>query len=368
MAPTIDELLDAVAQAPGDLTLAALCADALLEAHEPQGELMSAHLASVNAGRLEGELEQRVKRVIGLGAIPEHDFKLTWSRGFVHALEVRGLHGFKVIETWWRRYIELITSPVELLTDPVSLRVARLLRCVRELSIAPFEINTNYAPLWSLFAELPLPPSVRTFNADQFASPLFDNHQITWAHLSSLEQAWPAFEQLENLRLRGSYVDLPGLRLPRLKSFEVMSSTLTPHNVAQVRAAHWPALERLSLAFGDDSYNETPVMPEDLAPLLRELPKTVRHLGLRNLPCTKELIPMLAASAVLQQLTEVDLSLGVLYDGAAMLEQHAKAFAHLKVLDVTDTGLAEHQALKRHIPGLVARGETKVYRYVSVSE
>ena len=49
----------------------------------------------------------------------------------------------------------------------------------------------------------------------------------------------------------------------------------------------------------------------------------------------------------------LDLSLGVLLDrGAALLEKHARAFAHLEVLDVTDTGLGRFDELKALIPGL----------------
>jgi hypothetical protein len=88
--------------------------------------------------------------------------------------------------------------------------------------------------------------------------------------------------------------------------------------------------------------------------LLEALAQTVTHLGLRNLSFTDELVPALARSPALQRLEVLDLSLGVLLDGAAPLRRHADAFRHLHRLDVTHTGLRDFEALQAVIPALAA--------------
>lgn len=124
------------------------------------------------------------------------------------------------------------------------------------------------------------------------------------------------------------------------------------------------------MCFGDDSYVERAVSLDEVRALLREVPPTVRHLGLRNLPFTDELVPHLARAPVLRQLETLDLSLGVLLDGAEALREHAASFRHLTRLDVTDTGLPDFDALKLELPALF-RGEQwrdKAGRYPSLTE
>ena len=369
MAPTIDELLAAVERAPDDERVFALATDALLEADEQQGKLMAGSLSVLEKGMLEAPLGELVKRFTGLGEIDYGNSRLTWRRGFVDAVSVLGYAGNRPIEKWWHQTIDLLTQTP---SEPERLRAARLLQCVRRIEVGPFHGGAGtYERLWSLFAELPLPASVRHFNADMFPDEHHDEHQITWVTLGDLREVWPAFSRLESVRLRGSYVNLTGISLPSAKSFEVVSSSLTPENVAQLRGAKWPRLERLSLALGDGQYNDTPTTIDDIQRLVDTLPPTVKHLGLLNVPYSEELLHVFAASPKLKQLSEVDLSMGVLFDAAPILMQHADAFAHLKVLEVGDTGLKPSAELTAKVPALSwakERREPKSERYVSVSE
>jgi hypothetical protein len=146
--------------------------------------------------------------------------------------------------------------------------------------------------------------------------------------------------------------------------------TSTLDGVAELRSARWPKLKTLSVCFGDDRYNATPCTEGEVAALIREVPPTVTHLGLRNLPFTEALLEVLAGSAVLPRLEVLDLSLGVLLEGRAPLLRLASKFAHLVRLEVTDTGLPDFEAVKQVIPGLTRGPEwrTKVHRYVSLME
>lgn len=76
----------------------------------------------------------------------------------------------------------------------------------------------------------------------------------------------------------------------------------------------------------------------DLVPLLdaRDVPK-LKHLGLRNSEYSDELIPLLAKSSLLAQLTSLDLSMGTLSEaGCQAILDHAAAFAHLASLDLSE--------------------------------
>ena len=101
-----------------------------------------------------------------------------------------------------------------------------------------------------------------------------------------------------------------------------------------------PKLERLALCFGDRNYG-CDCTAGDVARLVDQaLPPTLVHLGLANAAFADELVPLLARSPLLRQLRTLDLSLGTLSDdGAALIVQHADAFAHLERLDISETSV-----------------------------
>lgn len=354
----------------------AVCADALLSAGEAQGQLMAKQLAGLRDDALERELEGAVRRVLGVE--DEQALKLEWRAGFIDAVRWTGARwgGPGPLEAFLGALVQLTTTPAELVASldwdarlaPERLRVHRLLARVRTLQVAPWAVEPNYSLLWDFFARHGLPPRVRHFIADDVPHPRRDTHQLTWVLLGDLSGAWPSLAQLETLYLRGSNLAPGRIVAPNLRAFTLVSSTFTEVDV--LRAARWPKLETLSVCFGDDSYVERAVSLDEVRALLREVPPTVRHLGLRNLPFTDGLVPHLARAPVLRQLETLDLSLGVLLDGAEALREHAAAFRHLTRLDVTDTGLPDFDALKLELPALF-RGEQwrdKAGRYPSLTE
>lgn len=367
---TLDALLSSL---DDDAARLAVCADMLLAAGEPQGQLMAKHLAGLRDEALEAELGALVSSTLG-----SPHLALDWRAGFVDALRWTGLRwsGFADVERFVRTLTELTTLPADLVpsldwdprTAPLRLRAHRLLTQLHTLHFAPWDVRPDYQRLWELLAEVGLPPRVRRLVADDVPHPRRDTHQLTWISLGDLTAAWPAFAQLEALHLRGSYLTPGRIVLPKARAFTLVSSTFT--DVAALRAAHWPKLETLSVCFGDDSYVEAGASLEAVRALVREVPPTVKHLGLRNLPFADELVPFLAGSQAVARLETLDLSLGVLLDGAPALRTHAAAFRHLARLDVTDTGLPDFEALALELPALY-RGEQwrpKTRRYVSLTE
>lgn len=373
---TIDEFITSLEQRDDPVVLA-VCADALLAAGDPHGQVMTAHLQGVRDEAAEGEVEAVLRHVLNDPPGKVRSSRYQWRAGFIDTWRQPSYVPLPKTLATLELLFELLRTPLELVpamqwtrscTTAERIRSRRALGRMGTLHVAPWDGRTNYDPLWDFFAREGLPSSIRHFIADDVAEPNHDEHQLTWVELGQLGPVWPAFRQLESLHLRGSYVSLGDIDAPALEHFTLVTSTLS--SVAELRSARWPKLKTLSVCFGDDRYNPTPCTEADVATLIREVPPTVTHLGLRNLPFTEALLEVLARSAVLPRLEVLDLSLGVLLDGQEPLLRLASKFSHLLWLDVTDTGLPDFEAVKQVIPGLTRGPEwrTKVQRYVSLME
>jgi hypothetical protein len=374
MSVDLDELLAGLEARPDDRVLRSLIADALLADDEPQGRVLAHHLRGLPCPEEEHALEALIAQVLRV----KHDaLSLTWRDGFVDELVFWDSSSIEEIARWWAELMQRLTQPRALVaatpradvTTHQQLQAVRALQLVRSVAVGPWAMRCNYDELWRLFSQTLLPPTVRQFRADGINHPLRDEHQLTWITLGALDLAGRAFEQLEHLRLRGSYAVLGELSLPALRTFELTTSSLTPGNLAELRAARWPRLTHLSLGFGDDRYNPAPCTLDHVRALLRELPASVTHLGLRSVPFASELLEAMVGMPVLRRLTSLDLSGGLLFEGHSTLRSEAPAFAHLQTLDVTATGLPDAEALREDVPGLCWQGSPhKRHRYVSLGE
>lgn len=361
-----------------DRNALAIIADALQAEGDAHGQLIALHLRGLHDRRLEIEHEALIAHVLDAND-SSAPVELEWRDGFVRTLRLGGRRGFDRLAeqlVWW---FQLLDAPLELVpalpwregqTIHERQRVRRLLARPLTLHIGPWEIRPQHTALWTLLRDHPLPRNIDALVIDDV--PSSDNlpHQITWVDLGNLDGVWPSFAHLRRLHLRGSYARLGEIVAPELRAFTLESSTF--NDVERVLSAQWPKLETLSLAFGDGEYVSVPASMQQVRALIRELPESVRHFGLRNLPFTDELIPVLAASRTLPHLTTLDLSLGVLFGAEEVLLEHAAAFRHLRQLDVTHTGLDETglEHLRAAIPGLfIEPGSNPKYgRYVSISE
>lgn len=375
----LDEMIASLVPPRDDVEHFSICADALLAAGEPQGQLISMQVRGLKDRGLELEQEQLIRKIIGEPWFEEdRGVDLDWRWGFIDAIRWAGWHEFDRIDKQYSELTRLLKTAPELVpslpwrqdisvTDRV--RSHRLLTRLRTVHVGPWDVRPSHDLLWQLLAREGLPPSVTELIVADVPHPHRDEHQITWIDLGDMSQAYAAMQHLDRLYVRGSYLRLGRVELPRLKHFTLFSSTFD--ELGALRSASWPQLETLSIGFGGDEYNPNPVTMDDVMSLVRETPPKVTHLGLRNLQFTDELITPLAGSTTLKRITELDLSFGVLLErGAELLHRHAAAFAHLRKLDVTDTGLTDFDALKEKIPGLF-KGEEwrqKVDRYPSVSE
>src|SRR5262249_45486727 len=112
---------------------------------------------------------------------------------------------------------------------------------------------------------------------------------------------------------------------------------------------------------------------EQVMRMLDAAPAPLVHLGLVNCEFLHELIEPLARSAVLARLRTLDLSKGVLMDADidAVL-RHAKAFAHLERIDVSENLLEQREdELYGALPNAIVAGQREPYdgeRYAAVGE
>lgn len=353
-----------------------VCADLLLEAGEAQGEVMAAQLAGERVPERERELEHLIRRVLG-DLDEEPRTLLEWRHGFVVAVRWHGWDGFRAIADSFLELAALLDTPSALVPSArwhpsVSwsdrLRAWRLLCRLETLHVAPWWSRPNYDELWNVLEATGLPSSVRHLVAEDVGLPWQDEHQLTWVDLGDLSDAWPAMRALSSLRLRGSRPRFGAIDAPQLRSFELETSTLT--EVDSFLTARWPNLERFRICFHDGRYAERQCELEEALAVVHALPSTVRALGLRNALFTEGLLEALAGSPRLAQLSELDVSSGVLLDGAPIFRRHAAAFRHLRLIDVSDTGLVVDEDLRAALPNLVVNDERrpKRGRYVSLSE
>ena len=204
-----------------------------------------------------------------------------------------------------------------------------------------------------------------------------EENEMSWINQGDMSAIWGAFPGLESFTARGGN----GLRLGKinhgaLKSLVIQTGGMPAPLLREALDADAP-LEHLELWLGDSGYGSNTSV-EDLRDLLEgRLYPSLRSLGLRNSEYSDEIAEALAASAVVDRIETLDLSLGTLTDrGARALAQSGK-LGRLKKLDVSHHYLSpEAQAeLAAATPNLIAedrqeadRDGDDVYYYVAVSE
>lgn len=150
-----------------------------------------------------------------------------------------------------------------------------------------------------------------------------------------------AFPKLKVFGARGGGVSFSDLRHETLEELVVESGGLGAECAADIGRGHLPNLRRLDLWLGREEYGGT-ITPETLQPIFsgKALPKLTR-LGLMNAYNTDALAEALATAPVIEQLEELDLSMGTLTDrGLGLLLKHP-ALGRLRRLNLDDNFLSD---------------------------
>lgn len=150
--------------------------------------------------------------------------------------------------------------------------------------------------------------------------------EVSWINQSDISPVFLAFPQLITLRVRGTQ----GLSLGRplhetLRNLIIEGGGMPSELVREVTSARLPNLTHLELWLGDDGYGRS-VTQEVLQPILNGgiFPK-LKYLGLRNDSEIDTTVTWLKGATLLDQLSELDISLGTLTDaGVATLLENDK--------------------------------------------
>jgi uncharacterized protein (TIGR02996 family) len=379
--PELEKAIDAN---PYDADAYSVLADWLQDQGDPRGELIALQLA--------GKHEQAralVDKQAGyfLGPLAEHQKTydgadtdaFTWKYGFIHAARLS--HDRYVDDDFEGSLAKILD---QLLRHPSGRFLAEI---TFVFNGGPSEDNLQ--DLIDLLVKR-APPTIRKLHFGDFGfcgpsdKTATGETEISWYAIGNLSQLWKAVPDLKTLitqcgsaesTINGIGVKLGTIDLPALAHAEFRSGGLERANVRAIATANIPSIEHLDIWFGDRGYGGN-ATANDVQLLLdrTDLPK-LRHLGLRNAAFTDELPERLAASPLLRQLTQLDLSLGCMSDaGAQALARHRAAFEHLELLDVSENFLtrAGLAALEGSAKQLVAKEQRESndpdVRYPAVGE
>ncbi|MGB3760354.1 MAG: HEAT repeat domain-containing protein [Rivularia sp. (in: cyanobacteria)] len=168
---------------------------------------------------------------------------------------------------------------------------------------------------------------------------------ISMISLPCLSPILKASPQLEILKLRGRvdrYKEVfnPHLKHENLKAIIIESGGLSWEFITQLCQLELPALEYLELWLGRKSYGGNSSI-EDLMPIISGKYPKLKYLGLRNSQYSDDIACTLADSPIIENLIELDLSMGTLSDKGAKALLDCSAVYQLDTLDISKNYLTD---------------------------
>jgi len=329
--PALARLVEADADATTDAL--EVYADWLLGKGDPRGELAAIQLRRIESkdkalAKAEKKLlEAHAEALLGPFAKLSDVATFEWRGGFIHGARIANTFehdpDFEVAED---AVVDIEELVAQLLDHPSA-------RFLRELTVGIVRFSDNsYDGIAKLLGKRHL-PALRSLYLGDFSG---EDTETSWSQLGNLQPIYAAVPNLRSLRLCSGSMNLGKILHPTLERFEVTTGGLDPKSARAIASAVWPSLRTLSLMIGQERYGGT-ATAKDLRPILAgdNLPR-LRHLGLKNLEFTDDLIEPLAVSKILPQLEVLDLGLGTLSDeGVRRLYRYQKAFQHLARLDIS---------------------------------
>ena len=338
-----------------------------LQSHgDPRGELLMAYATDADPRPLH---EAHVKDFMGRFATEFAPYvQITWHMGFWKTLKVA---------CDWESAEEMPDSISGLasiigyaLRHPSARFLQRLGLGVNETVV---DGEVDFSGSVEAIVKNGIRPSIRELVVGDYER--VDDTEISWTDVGSLKGLWTILPNLEQLTVQGGGIALGTISAPNLKQLRLWTGGLPKEPMEQIGKASLPALEELEIWFGADEYGaECDV--SSLAGLLtgRGVP-ALKKLGLMNSEFANELPSALAKSALLPQLTELDLSMGTMTEtGAQALARHADAFKHLTSIHLSENFISDAAltALRAALPQVTSSeqkgDEEEDWLYVSVGE
>jgi uncharacterized protein (TIGR02996 family) len=328
--PRNPELEAAILAHPDDAQAYLVYGDWLQSAGNVRGELV----ALMHAGKDEaaqkllaqhkGELLTATVDGEELALDDKEIAELTWHLGFIRKARLAARYDGPNLDEVYRAFMQLGSA-----------------RFCRALVLGPANLGdeNHYGEVLEAMDELGLPQLLDDLFIGDFT---YEDSELSWSHLGDMAPLWPKLSRLMRLKLRMGSMTLGKVVLPELRHFTVETGGLAKDNLTSIIEAEWPKLEHLEIYLGQDNYGGDCTVA-DLAPILDgRIPRGVKYLGLCNSELADELAGVIGDAKVLAQLTTLDLSKSTLSDeGGRVILSHAKRFAHLARLDLTECYLSE---------------------------
>lgn len=198
---------------------------------------------------------------------------------------------------------------------------------------------------------------------------------------SNLSLILVAYPNLEVLKVRGdggkiiSYSGREGLvfepqRHDNLKALIIESGGLRCEAVNQICKLELPALEYLELWLGRDEYGGTSSI-DDIMPILSGVFPKLKYLGLRNSEYTDDIAFAIVKSPIIEQIVELDLSMGNLRDEAAEALLNCPAVHQLDTLNLSHNCLTRNltsQLMELDMEVIIRSQKGLHNRYCTVAE
>lgn len=205
-----------------------------------------------------------------------------------------------------------------------------------------------------------------------------EESEVSWIFHGTLAKLLPKMKNLESLTIRGGDFTFGPLDLPNLKELVIVTGGLKKKNLDLICKAKWPALEKLEIWFGSNSYGADTKL-KDVQPIFdgTNFP-AVTTLGLKNCEFVNEIAEAISSAKILPRLKALELSKGVLHTrGVQAMVAKKAAFAHLTRIDLSDNFL-DASAMKLAstiIPQVRTKPQRNTYgedtednRYVALGE
>jgi hypothetical protein len=163
----------------------------------------------------------------------------------------------------------------------------------------------------------------------------FEDSEISWIHQTDYTGLISAYPGLEVLRIRGgNALELPETEYRELRELVIETGGLPSSVVESLGNSRLPALRKLELWLGSDSYGFDGKLSTYQQLLEKIEPQRLEYLGLCDSEITDQLATHLAGQGWLGSLHTLDLSKGTIGDEGARALLASPHLAGLKVLDL----------------------------------
>jgi hypothetical protein len=162
-------------------------------------------------------------------------------------------------------------------------------------------------------------------------------------------------------------------RHEKLKALRIESSGLNRSAITSLCQLELPALEYLELWTGSDEYGSDSTI-DDIMPIIAgDVFPHLRYLGVKNCEYTNEVASILAKSPLLEQLIELDLSMGTLTNDGLFRLLQSPTINELDKLNINDNFIRTNREIEQFNikPNLIVFGTTRGSsreRYCSIRE